>query len=212
MSSSAQTSCRNSQGPQGFPSCGFIKKGICCSWLIPALEDKGEKQQRHFCVLSVMTSTKTAGRDSFPKQWQIHTLTCTRQIPSAGRKTTAHPHSPTGCTSDLRHGKSFSHSKEIFSLFLTFLCTDLSSLSMWECCRGGQGLGMQLGPEYSAQVSQQVKAQMQGGVQVRGNTGTPCPATMGCGTGWLESFKLLFFLPKDERRGGQLLEQRCDLL
>lgn len=153
-------------------------------------------------MLSAMISIKTTGRDSLPKQWQIHTLTCTWQIPSAGRKTTAHPHSPTGCTSDLRHGKSLSHSKEIFSLFFTFLCSGLFSLSTSECCRGGQGLGMQLGPEYSARVSQQVKAQMQGVVQVRGSTGTPCPATTGCGTaaGWLESFKFLFFLPKKRRR------------
>lgn len=163
-------------------------------------------------MLSAMTSTKTTGRDSLPKQWQIHTLTCTWQIPSAGRKTTAHPHSPTGCTSDLRHGKSLSHSKEIFSLFFTFLCTVLFSLSMSECCRGGQGLGMQLGPEYS--VSQHIKAQTQGAVQVAGSTGTPCPATTGHGTGagWLESFKLLFFLPTEERRGGQLQEQRCGRL
>lgn len=81
-------------------------------------------------MLSAMISIKTTGRDSLPKQWQIHTLTCTWQIPSAGRKTTAHPHSPTGCTSDLRHGKSLSHSKEIFSLFFTFLCKGLFSLSM----------------------------------------------------------------------------------
>lgn len=151
-----------------------------------------------------MTSTKTAGRDSLPKQWQVHTLTCTRQIPSAGRKTTAHPRSPTGRTSDLRHGKSFSHSKEIFSLFFTFLCTDLFSL-----CRG-QGLSMQLGPEYSARVSQQVKAQML--VQVRGSTGTPALPPWDVAQGWLESFELLFFLPKEDWRRGQLQEQRCALL
>lgn len=86
--------------------------------------------------LSATTSIKTTGRDSLSKQRQIHTLTCTWQIPSAGRKTTAHPHSPTGCTSDLRHGKSFSHSKEIFSLFFTFLCADLFSLSMVEVGKG----------------------------------------------------------------------------
>lgn len=53
-----------------------------------------------------------------------------------------------------------------------------------------------------------------GAVQVRGSTGTPCPATMGrgTGTGWLENIKFLFFLPKEERRGGQLEEQRCELL
>lgn len=45
---------------------------------------------------------------------------------------------------------------------------------------------------------------------MRGSTGTPCPATMGRGTGagWLENVKFLFFVPEEERRGGQLEEQR----
>lgn len=60
------------------------QKGTGCSWLILALQDKGEEnEQRHFCVLSAVTFIKTTGRDS---QQQTHTLTCTCQIQSVGRQ------------------------------------------------------------------------------------------------------------------------------
>lgn len=45
-----------------------------------------------------------------------------------------------------------------------------------------------------------------------GALGHPALPPWDVAQAWLESFKLLFFLPKEERRGGRVLEQRCDLL
>lgn len=139
----------------------------------------------------------------------MHTLTCTRQIASAGRKTTAHPHS---CTSDLRHGKSFSHSKEIFSLFFfTFLCTGLFSLSTRRWARAGHAAGSRIFC-LCIPVNQGTNA---GSCSGEGRAlGHPAlsPQHVAQGQGGLKALKFLFFLPKVGRRGGQLQEQRCNLL
>lgn len=128
---------------------------------------------------------------------------------SAGRQTPAHPHSLTGCAFDLRRWESLSHSRAIFSLFFTFLSTDLSplfSLFVSQCCRGGVRLlggGHATGSRlfcWCIPASQGTDAGA-GAAQTRRSTETPCPGhhgSLGCGTGagWL------LFLSA-QRRGGE---------
>lgn len=148
-------------------------------------------------------------------------MTCTWQIESAGRQTPAHPHSLTGCAFDLRHGESLSHSREAFSLFFTFLCTDLStlfSLFTSQCCRGGRdSLGRPCNWVqailHGYPSKSRHRCRERGLFGQRGALGDPTLATMGVRDvawehGGSRASSFCSFLPKEERWGGQLVEQR----
>lgn len=64
--------------------------------------------------------------------------------------------------------------RDLLPRFLPFFALTFSLFPCRSAVEVGKGLGMQLGPKYSAQVSQQVKAQMRGAGEGEHGDTLPC--------------------------------------